>query len=86
MIESKQYFDTKENQFLADRYIVGTCPCGKFDEAFGDQCEKCGATLSPDELIEPRSAISDSTPILKDTKHYFIKLNEFEEFIRMDNC
>ena len=82
MIESKQYFDTKENQFLADRYIVGTCPCGKFDEAFGDQCEKCGATLSPDELIEPRSAISDSTPVLKDTKHYFIKLDEFEEFIR----
>ncbi len=82
LIESKQYFDTKENQFLADRYIVGTCPCGKFDEAFGDQCEKCGATLSPDELIEPRSAISDSTPVLKDTKHYFIKLDEFEEFIR----
>ena len=82
LIESKQYFDTKENQFLADRYIVGTCPCGKFDEAYGDQCEKCGATLSPDELIEPRSAISNSTPILKQTKHYFIKLNEFEEFIR----
>ena len=82
LIESKQYFDTKENQFLADRYIVGTCPCGKFDEAYGDQCEKCGATLSPDELIEPRSAISDSTPVLKDTKHYFIKLDEFEEFIR----
>jgi methionyl-tRNA synthetase len=82
LIESKQYFDTKENQFLADRYIVGTCPCGKFDEAFGDQCEKCGVTLSPDELIEPRSAISNSTPILKQTKHYFIKLNEFEEFIR----
>ena len=80
--ESDQYYDTEENQFLADRYIVGTCPCGKFDEAYGDQCEKCGATLSPDELINPRSAISDSTPILKGTKHYFIKLDEFEEFIR----
>ena len=80
--ESDQYYDTEENQFLADRYIVGTCPCGKFDEAYGDQCEKCGATLSPDELINPRSAISDSTPILKGTKHYYIKLDEFEEFIR----
>ncbi len=80
--ESEQYYDTKENQFLADRYITGTCPCKKFDEAYGDQCEKCGATLSPDELINPRSAISDSKPILKKTKHYYIKLEEFEEFIR----
>ena len=82
LIESKQYFDINENQFLADRYIVGTCPCGKFDEAYGDQCEKCGTTLSPEELINPRSAISDSTPVLKETKHYYIKLDEFEEFIR----
>ena len=80
--ESDQYYDTEENQFLADRFIVGTCPCGKFDEAYGDQCEKCGATLSPDELINPRSAISNSTPVLKGTKHYYIKLDEFEEFIR----
>ena len=80
--ESEQYYDTKENQFLADRYITGTCPCKKFDEAYGDQCEKCGATLSPDELINPRSAISDSKPILKKTKHYYIKLDEYEEFIR----
>ena len=80
--ESEQYYDTKENQFLADRYITGTCPCKKFDEAYGDQCEKCGVTLSPDELINPRSAISDSKPILKKTKHYYIKLDEFEEFIR----
>ena len=80
--ESQQYYDTKENQFLADRYIIGTCPCKKFDEAYGDQCEKCGVTLSPDELINPRSAISDSKPILKKTKHYYIKLDEFEEFIR----
>ena len=80
--KSNQYYDTEENQFLADRYIIGTCPCGKFDEAYGDQCEKCGTTLSPDELVNPRSAISDSSPILKETKHYYIKLNEFEEFIR----
>ena len=82
LIESQQYYDTKENQFLADRYIIGTCPCKKFDEAYGDQCEKCGVTLSPVELINPRSAISDSKPILKKTKHYYIKLDEFEEFIR----
>ena len=80
--ESEQYYDTEENQFLADRYIIGTCPCCKFDEAYGDQCEKCGATLSPDELVNPRSAISDSKPILKQTKHYYIKLDEFEKFIR----
>ena len=80
--KSNQYYDTEENQFLADRYIIGTCPCGKFDEAYGDQCEKCGTTLSPDELVNPRSAISDSSPILKETKHYYIKLNEFEEFLR----
>ncbi len=80
--KSEQFFDVNENQFLADRYIVGTCPCGKFDEAYGDQCEKCGTTLSPEELINPRSAISDSTPVLKETKHYYIKLDEFEEFIR----
>ena len=80
--KSNQYYDTEENQFLADRYIIGTCPCGKFDEAYGDQCEKCGTTLSPDELVNPRSAISNSSPILKETKHYYIKLNEFEEFIR----
>ncbi len=82
LMESQQYYDTEENKFLADRYIIGTCPCCKFDEAYGDQCEKCGTTLSPDELVNPKSAISDSTPILKETKHYFIKLNEFEEFIR----
>ena len=82
LIKSEQFFDINENQFLADRYIVGTCPCGKFDEAYGDQCEKCGTTLSPEELINPRSAISDSTPVLKETKHYYIKLDEFEEFIR----
>mgnify|MGYP003300061600 CR=1 FL=1 len=62
---TKQFYDEEAKQFLADRYIIGTCPCGKFDEAYGDQCEKCGATLSPDELKNPRSAISKSKPILK---------------------
>ena len=82
LIKSEQFFDVDENQFLADRYISGTCPVCGFDEAYGDQCEKCGSTLSPEELINPKSTISNSSPILKDTKHYYIKLDEFEEFIR----
>ncbi len=80
--KSEQYFDSSENQFLADRYIIGTCPICSFDHAYGDQCEECGSDLSPDELINPRSTISDTAPILKETKHYYIKLNEFEDFIR----
>jgi len=79
---SEQFYDTKENQFLADRYISGDCPICNAKDAYGDQCEKCGSTLSPEELKNPRSTISDSTPILKETKHYYIKLNEFEEFLR----
>jgi len=82
LIKSEQFFDVNENQFLADRYISGTCPICSFDEAYGDQCEKCGSTLSPEELINPKSTISNSSPILKETKHYYIKLDEFEEFIR----
>ena len=82
LIKSEQFFDVEENQFLADRYISGVCPFCNYEDAFGDQCEKCGSTLSPEELKNPRSTISNSTPILKETKHYFIKLNEFEEFIR----
>jgi len=82
LINSEQFFDVSENQFLADRYISGTCPVCGFDEAYGDQCEKCGSTLSPEELINPKSTISNSSPILKETKHYYIKLDEFEEFIR----
>ena len=79
---SEQFYDTKENQFLADRYISGDCPICNAKDAYGDQCEKCGSTLSPEELKNPKSTISDSTPILKETKHYYIKLNEFEEFLR----
>ena len=82
LIKSEQFFDVNENQFLADRYISGTCPVCGFDEAYGDQCEKCGSTLSPEELKNPKSTISNSSPILKETKHYYIKLDEFEEFIR----
>ena len=82
LINSEQFFDVSENQFLADRYISGTCPVCGYDEAYGDQCEKCGSTLSPEELKNPKSTISNSAPILKKTKHYYIKLDEFEEFIR----
>ena len=80
--KTKQFYDTKENQFLADRYISGDCPICNAKDAYGDQCEKCGSTLSPEELKNPKSTISDSSPILKETKHYYIKLNEFEEFLR----
>ena len=80
--ESEQYFDTEANSFLADRYIVGTCPkCGA-EGAYGDQCEKCGSTLSPDELINPRSAISGSEPIKKATKHWYLPLDQYEGWLK----
>ena len=80
--ETEQFFDTEKGLFLADRYIVGTCPvCGN-ENAYGDQCEKCGSSLSPDELINPRSTLSNSTPIKKLTKHWFFSLNTFEPWLR----
>lgn len=80
--ETEQYYDNSKEQFLADRYILGTCPkCGE-DNAYGDQCEKCGSTLSPEELINPRSAISGNPLVKKKTKHWYLPLNEYEEFIR----
>jgi methionyl-tRNA synthetase len=80
--ESDQYFDEVAGQFLADRYIVGTCPrCGNPD-AYGDQCERCGSTLSPTELIQPRSTLSGSTPVMRPTKHWYLKLNEHEQWLR----
>jgi methionyl-tRNA synthetase len=80
--ESEQYFDTVKNVFLADRYIVGTCPnCGN-PNAYGDQCERCGSSLSPDELINPRSALSDATPVKKLTKHWFMPLQNYEPFLK----
>ncbi len=79
---SMQYYDEEAKTFLADRYIVGTCPrCGN-DRAYGDQCEKCGATLSPDELIEPHSAVSGSTPVKRETKHWYLPLDRYEGFLR----
>ena len=80
--ETEQYFDEATNTFLADRYIVGTCPvCGN-DNAFGDQCERCGSALSPEELINPRSTLSGNAPIKKATKHWYLPLNRHEEFLR----
>ena len=80
--ESEQYFDTATNTFLADRYIVGTCPKCGFEGAYGDQCEKCGSTLSPDELINPHSSISGATPIKKKTKHWYLPLDKYEDWLK----
>ncbi|MDB5275298.1 MAG: methionyl-tRNA synthetase [Ferruginibacter sp.] len=80
--ETEQYFDEEANTFLADRYIVGTCPvCGN-ENAYGDQCERCGTSLSPEELINPRSTLSGNAPIKKATKHWYLPLNRHEEFLR----
>src|SRR5688572_16638909 len=75
---SDQYYDEQEKMFLADRYIVGTCPnCGNAN-AYGDQCEKCGTSLSPKELINPRSTVSGNTPVLRPTKHWYFPLDKYE--------
>lgn len=79
--ESEQYYDEQAKTFLADRYITGTCPrCGS-EGAYGDQCEKCGATLSPDELINPKSALSGSALVKKATKHWYLPLDEYEKWL-----
>jgi methionyl-tRNA synthetase len=79
---SEQYYDEEAGQFLADRYIIGTCPTCGFEGAYGDQCEKCGSTLSPSELINPRSALSGSAPVKKKTTHWFLPMNEYETWLR----
>ena len=80
--ENDQYYDSKENQFLADRFIIGTCPKCGHSEAYGDQCEKCGASLNSADLINPRSAISGNKPDLKKTKHWYLKLDKFQDFLK----
>ena len=78
---TEQYFDEEASQFLADRYISGTCPhCGN-ENAYGDQCERCGTSLSPNELIQPKSTISGSKPVLKETKHWYLPLDQYEPFL-----
>lgn len=79
---TRQYYDEEAGQFLADRYITGTCPhCGN-ENAYGDQCEKCGTSLNATDLINPRSTISGSKPVLKDTLHWFLPLDKYEAFLR----
>ncbi|MCB0666408.1 MAG: methionine--tRNA ligase [Saprospiraceae bacterium] len=81
-LESEQYYDEDAGQFLADRFIVGTCPRCNHPEAYGDQCENCGSTLSPTELIDPKSTISGSTPVLRKTKHWYLPLEQHESWLR----
>ena len=80
--ESTQFFDKEHNQFLADRYIIGTCPKCEFNNAYGDQCESCGSTLSPDELINPKSTISGNTPVLKKTCHWYLPMQKHENWLK----
>ena len=79
---SSQYFDEEAQQFLADRYIIGTCPHCSSDKAYGDQCEKCGRTLSPLDLIDPKSTLSGSKPVLKETSHWYLPMAHHESWIR----
>lgn len=79
---SMQYYDPEAKQFLADRYIIGTCPKCSNDRAYGDQCEKCGTALSPLELIEPKSTLSGSAPILKETSHWYLPMGQHENWIK----
>ncbi|MCH8904736.1 MAG: methionine--tRNA ligase [Bacteroidetes bacterium] len=77
--ESEQYYDEEEEQFLADRYITGTCPNCAFERAYGDQCENCGISLSPKELINPKSALSGNDPVLRKTTHWYIPLDKLQK-------
>lgn len=79
---TEQLYDAKEDQFLADRYVVGTCPKCNNPEAYGDQCESCGSSLNATDLIEPKSAISGETPSLKTTTHWYLPLDRYEDFLR----
>ena len=79
--ESEQYYDEAYNQFLADRYIMGTCPVCANPNAYGDQCEKCGTSLSPNDLINPVSTLSNQPPIKKATKHWYLPLNKFQNWL-----
>lgn len=81
-IESEQYYDEEQSQFLADRYISGTCPKCGHEEAYGDQCENCGSTLSPTDLINPKSTISGSTPVMRKTTHWYLPLNKYEAWLK----
>ncbi|MCC6289325.1 MAG: methionine--tRNA ligase [Chitinophagaceae bacterium] len=80
--ETEQYYDEKAKVFLADRYITGTCPVCSNPNAYGDQCEKCGSTLSPEQLINPKSTLSDAVPVKRKTKHWYFPLQHYEEWLK----
>ncbi len=80
--ESEQYYDEANQQFLADRYITGTCPHCGYEQAYGDQCENCGTSLSPNELINPKSVLSGNQPVMKNTRHWYLPLDKFEPMLR----
>ena len=79
---TEQYYDEDAKEFLADRYIRGECPRCQNPDAYGDQCEKCGSTLSPEELVNPRSALSGNTPIRKETKNWYLPLDQYQDFLK----
>ncbi len=79
---SKQYYDTKFNQFLADRYIVGTCPNCAYEKAYGDQCERCGTSLDPIDLINPHSALSGEKPEMRETEHWYLPLQNYQDWLQ----
>jgi len=79
---SDQFYDEDANQFLADRYITGTCPKCHFEKAYGDQCESCGSTLNATDLIDPKSVLSGNKPVMKETKHWFLPLDKYEPWLR----
>jgi methionyl-tRNA synthetase len=80
--ESEQYYDDTAKVFLADRYIMGTCPVCNYDKAYGDQCEKCGTSLSPEQLIHPISTLTGNAPVKKKTTHWYLPLQDYENFLR----
>lgn len=79
---SEQYYDEEAKQFLADRYITGTCPHCQSPNAYGDQCEACGTSLNPTDLINPKSVVSGSAPVMRETKHWYLPLDKYEPFLR----
>lgn len=79
---TQQYYDEEAGQFLADRYITGTCPRCSYEKAYGDQCENCGSSLSPADLIKPRSALSGNIPVQKETKHWYLPLDKYEGWLK----
>ncbi len=79
--ESDQFFDEEFQQFLADRYVVGTCPVCKYDRAYGDQCENCGSSLNPNDLIQPVSTLSGKPPVLRTTKHWYLPLDKYQPWL-----